>query len=135
MTKQMMTKLMTAAAAVAALGGGLVATTLATTSAGRPDGTGLSITHLVTDKPLYKPGETIRFRSLTLDRSNLRPPENDLHLIFRLRDPGEGIQDPVAVPGAQREGGLPSHEGIGILGQADQLLGHRLLRSLPRLGG
>jgi hypothetical protein len=47
------------------------------------------ITHLVTDKPLYKPGEVIRFRSLTLDRGSLRPPEHDLHLIFRLRDPGD----------------------------------------------
>jgi alpha-2-macroglobulin-like protein len=49
------------------------------------------ITHLVTDKPLYQPGETIRFRSLTLDRSSLRPPEHDLHLIFRLRDPGDAV--------------------------------------------
>src|SRR5439155_10180658 len=49
------------------------------------------VTHLVTDKPLYKPGETIRFRSLTLDRSTLRPPEHDLHLIFRLRDPGDAV--------------------------------------------
>lgn len=47
------------------------------------------VTHLATDKPLYKPGETIRFRSLTLDRSTLLPPENDLHLKFRLRDPAD----------------------------------------------
>jgi hypothetical protein len=49
------------------------------------------VTHLATDKPLYKPGETIRFRSLTLDRSTLRPPGHDLHLKFRLRDPGEAV--------------------------------------------
>ncbi|VTR94630.1 a-macroglobulin complement component : Uncharacterized protein OS=Cystobacter violaceus Cb vi76 GN=Q664_21445 PE=4 SV=1: A2M_N: A2M: Thiol-ester_cl: A2M_comp [Gemmata massiliana] len=49
------------------------------------------VTHLVTDKPLYKPGETIRFRSLTLDRSTLRPPGTDLHLKFRLRDPGDAV--------------------------------------------
>ena len=49
------------------------------------------VTHLVTDKPLYKPGETIRFRSLTLDRSSLKPPQHDLHLIFRLRDPGDAV--------------------------------------------
>src|SRR5262245_26859919 len=49
------------------------------------------ITHLATDKPLYKPGETIRFRSLTLDRANLQPPSHDLHLRFRLRDPGDAI--------------------------------------------
>jgi hypothetical protein len=49
------------------------------------------ITHLVTDKPLYKPGETIHFRSLTLDRSTLQPPQRELHLKFRLRDPGDAV--------------------------------------------
>src|SRR5262245_701085 len=68
------------------------------------------ITHLVTDKPLYKPGETIRFRSLTLDRSSLRPPSHDLHLIFRLRNPADTV--------------IPLEEGNG-----------RLLRDLqPVLG-
>ncbi|MCI0701921.1 MAG: alpha-2-macroglobulin, partial [Planctomycetia bacterium] len=47
------------------------------------------ITHLATDKPLYKPGETIRFRSLTLDRASLQPPSHDLHLKFRLLGPGD----------------------------------------------
>ncbi len=49
------------------------------------------VTHLATDKPLYKPGETVRFRSLTLDRATLLPPEHDLHLKFRLRDPGDAV--------------------------------------------
>ncbi|MBM3983848.1 MAG: alpha-2-macroglobulin, partial [Planctomycetes bacterium] len=49
------------------------------------------VTHLATDKPLYKPGETVRFRSLTLDRAALTPPAHDLHLTFRLRDPGDAI--------------------------------------------
>jgi hypothetical protein len=49
------------------------------------------VTHLATDKPLYKPGETIRFRSLTLDRATLTPPRHDLHLKFRLRDPGDAV--------------------------------------------
>lgn len=49
------------------------------------------VTHLATDKPLYKPGETVRFRSLTLDRSTLAPPANDLRLAFKLRDPGDAI--------------------------------------------
>jgi len=49
------------------------------------------VTHLATDKPLYKPGETIHFRSLTLDRSTLQPPKHDLHLRFKLRDPGDAI--------------------------------------------
>ncbi|MCE9564872.1 MAG: alpha-2-macroglobulin [Planctomycetes bacterium] len=59
------------------------------------------ITHLATDKPLYKPGETIRFRSLTLDRSSLRPVANDMHLSFRLRDPSDAV--------------LPLDEGNGRL--------------------
>ena len=45
------------------------------------------VTHLVTDKPLYKPGEIVRFRSLTLDRATFLPPEHDLHLQFKLRKP------------------------------------------------
>ncbi len=49
------------------------------------------VTHLVTDKPLYKPGETVRFRSLTLDRSTLRPPTREMHLKFRLRDPADAV--------------------------------------------
>lgn len=49
------------------------------------------VTHVATDKPLYKPGETVRFRSLTLDRSTLTPPANDLHFAFKLRDPGDAI--------------------------------------------
>jgi hypothetical protein len=49
------------------------------------------VTHLATDKPLYKPGETIRFRSLTLDRASLQPPSHDLRLRFRLRDPGDAV--------------------------------------------
>lgn len=49
------------------------------------------VTHLATDKPLYQPGETIRFRSLTLDRATLRPLDRDIHLRFRLRQPNDSI--------------------------------------------
>lgn len=49
------------------------------------------VTHLATDKPLYKPGEVVRFRSLTLDRSTLLPPTHDQHLRFRLRDPSDAF--------------------------------------------
>lgn len=45
------------------------------------------VTHLVTDKPLYKPGEMIRFRSLTLDRSTFLPPAYDMNLQFYIRNP------------------------------------------------
>jgi hypothetical protein len=45
------------------------------------------VTHLATDKPLYQPGETVYFRSLTLDRASLRPPADDLELVFTVLDP------------------------------------------------
>jgi hypothetical protein len=51
------------------------------------------VTHLVTDKPLYKPGEVVRFRSLTLDRATFLPPDHDMHFEFRLRHPdGLGLE-------------------------------------------
>jgi alpha-2-macroglobulin-like protein len=52
------------------------------------------VTHLVTDKPLYKPGETIRFRSLTLDRATFLPPANDQILHFWLKKP-DGARFPI----------------------------------------
>ncbi len=53
------------------------------------------VTQLVTDKPLYKPGEIVRFRSLTLDRATFLPPANDQMLKFRLRKP-DGAMFPIA---------------------------------------
>ena len=47
------------------------------------------LTHLTTDKPLYRPGETVRFRSLTLDRLSLRPPSEELQLEFLVTDPDQ----------------------------------------------
>ena len=41
-------------------------------------------THLSTDKRLYQPGESVRFRSLTLERSTLKPPTESLKLRVRL---------------------------------------------------
>ncbi len=49
------------------------------------------ITHLATDKPLYKPGETVYFRSLTLDRSTFTPPEQDIKLQFRITRPDTSV--------------------------------------------
>ncbi|HKB06624.1 MAG TPA: hypothetical protein VKD90_30790 [Gemmataceae bacterium] len=49
------------------------------------------VTYLVTDKPLYQPGETIRFRSLTLDRATFLPPDRDMNLEFRLRKPDGAV--------------------------------------------
>jgi hypothetical protein len=44
-------------------------------------------TQLATDKPMYQPGETVRFRSLTLDQFSFKPTADDLHLIFTLIKP------------------------------------------------
>jgi len=47
----------------------------------------LFITHLATDKPVYQPGETVRFRSLTLERFGMLPPSEDLELTYQIRKP------------------------------------------------
>lgn len=48
------------------------------------------VTHLEIDKPMYQLGETVYFRSLTLDRFSLKPAEQDLNLQFSLALPGPG---------------------------------------------
>ncbi len=48
-------------------------------------------TVLTTDKPTYWPGETVRFRSLTLDRVTFTPPAREQLLQFELRDPKGAI--------------------------------------------
>jgi hypothetical protein len=45
------------------------------------------LTHLTTDRPLYRPGETVRFRSLTLDRFSFKPAEEKFHLRYRIVGP------------------------------------------------
>jgi hypothetical protein len=45
------------------------------------------LTHLMTDKPLYQPGETVRFRSLTLERFSLKPAEEHLAIRYSLTTP------------------------------------------------
>lgn len=49
--------------------------------------TPLYATYLTTDKPLYGPGEIVRFSSLTLERFHLTPPQQALHLIYSLTTP------------------------------------------------
>jgi len=45
------------------------------------------VTHLATDKPMYQPGQTIFFRSLTLNRATMQPPEEDFVLEYSLIGP------------------------------------------------
>src|SRR5262249_431788 len=51
----------------------------------------LYLTHLTTDKPVYQPGEVVRFRSLTLERFSLPPAREPLALHFTLSTPGGGV--------------------------------------------
>jgi hypothetical protein len=71
-------------------------------------------TFLTTDKPLYRPGETVYFRSTTLDRTRLLPPEQEVGLRFELTGP-DG-KEVAAVNGLARvalAGGNPSPDVIG----------------------
>ncbi len=43
--------------------------------------------YLTTDKPMYRPGEVVYFRSLTLDRTRFLPPDRDTNLRFDLFGP------------------------------------------------
>lgn len=43
-------------------------------------------TVLSTDAPIYRPGDLIAFRSLTLDRTRFTPPDRDLSLVYCLLD-------------------------------------------------
>src|SRR5262249_15050674 len=45
------------------------------------------VTHLATDKPMYQPGETLHFRSLTLERFSMKPPDETLNLVYTLVQP------------------------------------------------
>jgi uncharacterized membrane protein YgcG len=45
------------------------------------------VTHLTTDKPMYQPGQTVFFRSLTLNRASLQPPDEDFYIEFSIADP------------------------------------------------
>ena len=63
------------------------------------------LTYLTVDRPLYRPGETILFRSLTLERHSLRA-DVDVPIHFELRDPSGA-----AVPNAQRDG--VTQRGVG----------------------
>ncbi|MFM9965402.1 MAG: MG2 domain-containing protein [Planctomycetaceae bacterium] len=63
------------------------------------------LTYLTVDRPLYRPGETILFRSLTLERHSLRA-DVDVPIHFELRDPSGA-----AVPNALRDG--VTQRGVG----------------------
>jgi hypothetical protein len=45
------------------------------------------LTHLATDKPMYQPGETVHFRSLTLERFSLKPASGEFRTAFTIASP------------------------------------------------
>ena len=45
------------------------------------------ITHIATDKPMYRPGETVHFRSLTVERFSMKPVREPLHLQYSITSP------------------------------------------------
>src|SRR5205085_774352 len=45
------------------------------------------VTHLATDRPMYQVGETVRFRSLTLQRFGLKPPPDECRLVSSVTKP------------------------------------------------
>jgi alpha-2-macroglobulin-like protein len=71
----------------------------------------LHVSQVTTDRPMYRPGETVRFRSLTLERFSLKPAGEDLHLQFRITDPRGG--EVFKLEGPAR---VASEDGKAILG-------------------
>jgi anti-sigma factor RsiW len=63
------------------------------------------VTHLYTDKPMYRPGETVRFRSLTLERFSLKPASEDFQLVYSITNPnGEEVFHSDGLPQLVHEG-------------------------------
>ncbi len=69
------------------------------------------VTHLDTDKPMYQPGEVVRYRSLTLERFSLKPAQEDLRLIYELITPTGGKQTLI-----QNANGLTDAAGAEVHG-------------------
>ncbi len=75
-------------------------------------------TLLVTDKPTYRPGEPVYFRSLTLDRVSFRPPIQEQVLHYSLRRKDNPTRE---IPGTQVEGTTAAVRLIG--GRAEPVPG------------
>ena len=72
----------------------------------------LTATMLATDKPLYRPGERVYYRALTLDRTTFAPADRDATLRFVIEAP-----DGQPVPGSAVVGvAKPVRDGLPVLG-------------------
>jgi len=68
-------------------------------------------TFLTTDKPMYRPGEVVYYRSLTLDRTRFLPPDRDVQVRFEiLGGPAKQVIPGSAVNGLARAGKM-TNEG------------------------
>lgn len=70
------------------------------------------LTHLATDKPMYQPGETVRFRALILDRFRLQPPREPLQVSLAVLDPQGAELATFAGPSQLKIGTLPELPGM-----------------------
>ncbi len=75
------------------------------------------VTHLTTDRPMYRPGEVVGFRSLTLDSFTRKPAAEDLRLVFTVTNPNG--QEVHKVEGSGRLTNRPGAEQL-LLGPDQQ---------------
>ena len=68
------------------------------------------LTHVVLNKPLYRPGEVVFFRTLTLDRFSLKPPGREFAVTYTLRDAQNGVVKKLA--GKTRPDGIGGGEFV-----------------------
>jgi len=74
-------------------------------------------TFLTTDKPMYRPGEVVFFRSLTLDRSKFLPPTQETTLRFEILAPSGQV-----LPGSETYG-LAKPATLNPAGQLTPVIG------------
>jgi len=75
------------------------------------------VTHLSLDKPLYRPGETVYYRSLTLSRFGLAA-DREMPIHFEILDPSGAV-----VPNSQNEGATERGVGSGVFEIPAELAG------------
>jgi hypothetical protein len=66
------------------------------------------LTHLAMDRTLYRPGEVMYYRSLSLERFSLKA-EHEFPVHFEIRDPGGSV-----LPGSEHEGITTRGVGSGV---------------------
>jgi hypothetical protein len=72
------------------------------------------VTHLATDRPMYQVGDTVHFRSLTLERFSLKPPPDDFRLAYSITKPSGEKSDILA--GTSRLVADPRHLAAAVNG-------------------